>query len=230
MIDRRLHQGSSPLARGLLTHFDQGTSDHGIIPARAGFTITSRRRTPGLWDHPRSRGVYCSPQCRGAASAGSSPLARGLRDRPHEAGEGGRIIPARAGFTGRFRCCRSRRPDHPRSRGVYLSACPPSRADRGSSPLARGLLAVPIVFDDALGIIPARAGFTVKSPVQGIGTSDHPRSRGVYINGMLSAKRPIGSSPLARGLRHASHHQDQSGRIIPARAGFTQSAITHWRV
>ena len=96
-----LRTGSSPLARGLLTHFDQGTSDHGIIPARAGFTITSRRRTPGLWDHPRSRGVYCSPQCRGAASAGSSPLARGLRDRPHEAGEGGRIIPARAGFTPR---------------------------------------------------------------------------------------------------------------------------------
>ena len=31
---------------------------------------------------------------------------------------------------------------------------------RGSSPLARGLLMIPVMVDDLTGIIPARAGFT----------------------------------------------------------------------
>ena len=172
--------GSSPLARGLQSHHAAEPQVYGIIPARAGFTVVPSAEEQRAQDHPRSRGVYATVPMKLVRAGGSSPLARGLRrDSGHDQHDR-RIIPARAGFTGRFRCCRSRRPDHPRSRGVYLSACPPSRADRGSSPLARGLLAVPIMFDDALGIIPARAGFTVKSPVQGIGTSDHPRSRGVY--------------------------------------------------
>ena len=84
--------------------------------------------------------------------------------------------------------------------------------------------------DDGEGIIPARAGFTFGLSVTKGEIEDHPRSRGVYPGDLILFTTPEGSSPLARGLRHASHHQDQSGRIIPARAGFTQSAITHWRV
>ena len=96
---------------------------------------------------------------------GSSPLARGLRlqlgDYHHIYG----IIPARAGFTpGLVRyCCTGR--DHPRSRGVYIALRAYTRPMRGSSPLARGLLAVLFNVSYAEGIIPARAGFTAVTAI-----------------------------------------------------------------
>ena len=49
-------------------------------------------------------------------------------------------IPARAGFTGADRLRRGRDPDHPRSRGVYVSRRRAAADTAGSSPLARGLL------------------------------------------------------------------------------------------
>ena len=91
--------GSSPLARGL--HGDCGVcvGCHGIIPARAGFTVSTAVMSCTVRDHPRSRGVYvlgppfCSP-CFG-------------------------IIPARAGFTAIAVEVGCNESDHPRSRGVY---------------------------------------------------------------------------------------------------------------
>ena len=41
------------------------------------------------------------------------------------------------------------------------------------------------------------------------------------MNGMLSAQRPTGSSPLARGLQADLLRVYGVDRIIPARAGFT---------
>ena len=50
-------------------------------------------------DHPRSRGVYATPELIAEVMEGSSPLARGLRlNESRVLGLGG-IIPARAGFT-----------------------------------------------------------------------------------------------------------------------------------
>ena len=49
-----------------------------IIPARAGFTLRSRKDTPTFSDHPRSRGVYDGLGLGGHQGSGSSPLARGL--------------------------------------------------------------------------------------------------------------------------------------------------------
>ena len=110
------------------------------------------------------------------------------------------IIPARAGFTGRP-CGPGRAgPDHPRSRGVYGVACARVRASGGSSPLARGLLRQGLGEEVALGIIPARAGFTMRSAACGPRTRDHPRSRGVYDLRLRIADIAPGSSPLARGL------------------------------
>ena len=112
--------GSSPLARGLLCQLAALIISHGIIPARAGFTLAAARNPREESDHPRSRGVYglmdadgfdpcgSSPLARGlrhslaiaaGAAVGSSPLARGLHPRTTEPGAGARIIPARAGFT-----------------------------------------------------------------------------------------------------------------------------------
>ena len=110
-----------------------------IIPARAGFT---RDRSALVWmasDHPRSRGVYQSALNDLASATGSSPLARGLR-RPDRPGcRYLRIIPARAGFTRQSAGRRRPVPDHPRSRGVYLSGDKVTHVADGSSPLARGL-------------------------------------------------------------------------------------------
>ena len=91
--------GSSPLARGLPLSHAPWISAGRIIPARAGFTASTKPGPATSSDHPRSRGVYAdherpvrwrcgsSPLARGLLfnaswylmSAGSSPLARGLR-------------------------------------------------------------------------------------------------------------------------------------------------------
>ena len=157
---RLIKRGSSPLARGLLRGQEGVRGPPRIIPARAGFTITSFRICSSQSDHPRSRGVYDGLAHDGAPGPGSSPLARGLQietmGHSHQFG----IIPARAGFTRCARPAPRRGPDHPRSRGVYSHPPVNPLSYVGSSPLARGLLSVDRVITTGTGIIPARAGFT----------------------------------------------------------------------
>ena len=76
------------------------------------------------------------------------------------------------------------------------------------------------------GIIPARAGFTVRCAVSGVGARDHPRSRGVYVVVLTSVAHRRGSSPLARGLRRRPVPLVLGLGIIPARAGFTQAGCS----
>ena len=174
----------------------------GIIPARAGFTRPSRRRRAWSADHPRSRGVYRPGFREVSVQEGSSPLARGLRHLRQGAGEAHRIIPARAGFTRQREVDGLELRDHPRSRGVYASRSTSSSSTPGSSPLARGLPALPQGGGSSAGIIPARAGFTRRTHSPTAPSPDHPRSRGVYVSGVCQYIRPA--------------------RIIPARAGFTR--------
>ena len=173
-------RGSSPLARGLRDVGDDGRSAARIIPARAGFTRRRHPRTSGSTDHPRSRGVYQGAAQGAAIKAGSSPLARGLRASRERIHRGPRIIPARAGFTGRTSVRGEDTGDHPRSRGVYPAADQARRKCGGSSPLARGLLIQFINDHHIHGIIPARAGFTTLERGFAGFYRDHPRSRGVY--------------------------------------------------
>ena len=172
--------GSSPLARGLHRLRRHEARHHRIIPARAGFTPTAsgvdRRRT----DHPRSRGVYAVSYVADYLRKGSSPLARGLLGRPMLGGHCPRIIPARAGFTGRAPSIRGAPGNHPRSRGVYTSARVSASHSVGSSPLARGLPVQCGASTRSPGIIPARAGFTASGAPTASHGGDHPRSRGVY--------------------------------------------------
>ena len=116
--------------------------------------------------------------------------------------------------------------DHPRSRGVYMNPTDRPTHSSGSSPLARGLLDFPVGEQAPPGIIPARAGFTQgRQPRQGR-CRDHPRSRGVYSASSVRSSSRYGSSPLARGLPRPSGQGSRSGRIIPARAGFTEDVLT----
>ena len=154
------------------------------------------------------------------------------------------IIPARAGFTGGDELVNCHREDHPRSRGVYsptesMMRKPPIGTDHprsrgvypshysdrslrtGSSPLARGLRESGGAPLGDGGIIPARAGFTMRSWKCLLPLTDHPRSRGVYWWDPQASSEVGGSSPLARGLHLRQERMSPQLRIIPARAGFT---------
>ena len=152
--------GSSPLARGLRDSRQRPPPQRRIIPARAGFTRSCPGSSIRRGDHPRSRGVYDHGDQPSSSPAGSSPLARGLRLGVDPQAFLAGIIPARAGFTHVRHPYHRDQQDHPRSRGVYMAPAGRSHYWRGSSPLARGLLA------DAQWI--------------GQPEWDHPRSRGVY--------------------------------------------------
>ena len=131
-----------------------------IIPARAGFTPAGMVSNGASMDQPRSRGVYHLAGKVQGHEGGSSPLARGLPQFLDLEPESLGIIPARAGFTRAWPRGPSASRDHPRSRGVYPTHFPYTPHPPGSSPLARGLPQVDSRGIGALGIIPARAGFT----------------------------------------------------------------------
>ena len=213
--------GSSPLAQGLRRLRSLPRLEEGIIPARAGFTWWSLfLPRPGV-DHPRSRGVYGDLARWAQIAWGSSPLARGLRVPRTGAAATGWIIPARAEFTPTRESSPSGGADHPRSRGVYTVAGVPREIVGGSSPLARGLHDHECGGAGVGGIIPARAGFTRPTTAGVFFSSDHPRSRGVYVAAPSTATSAGGSSPLARGLPPKRTIDRLTWRIIPARAGFT---------
>ena len=213
--------GSSPLARGLPAARLRRLFCVGIIPARAGFTPGAGSVGAGWWDHPRSRGVYMNPFPRRTISAGSSPLARGLRTVRDVIRGGSGIIPARAGFTRISFSVATDLADHPRSRGVYKPGGRGAPRAGGSSPLARGLHTLHPPRGPHRRIIPARAGFTVRGFVVFQYMKDHPRLRGVYHALRATWQSSTGSSPLARGLPAPSEPSPRRGGIIPARAGFT---------
>ena len=141
-------------------------------------------RSPTL---PPAQGSQGPPPPR-ASALGSSPLARGLPLSQPPRLSRQRIIPARAGFTPSRRGRAGLRPDHPRSRGVYLFPTPTPLSSLGSSPLARGLPYLSEKQGHYIRIIPARAGFTVRRVWWTRALWDHPRSRGVY-HGCPSGRR-----------------------------------------
>ena len=130
--------GSSPLARGTHGGIAAGVASVGLIPARAGNTLTGSTVKRAVWAHPRSRGEHC---CAGECPAvlqGSSPLARGTpATSPHREACVG-LIPARAGNTHPAEPTRKASRAHPRSRGEHVIAFLMGSTKSGSSPLARG--------------------------------------------------------------------------------------------
>ena len=137
--------GSSPRVRGLRDRPLRGGHPLRIIPARAGFTKA-----------PRGFCGVCV-----AVVAGSSPRVRGLRGVQDLPTSQDRIIPARAGFTPGGRPGSAPRSDHPRACGVYPVRYRATPTRTGSSPRVRGLQGHECGVADVLGIIPARAGFTI---------------------------------------------------------------------
>ena len=213
--------GSSPLSRGIHSVSSGLLPVLGIIPALAGNTRAAGVQSPLPGDHPRSRGEYAHFQYASSRSSGSSPLSRGIllvvvHGVVHE-----RIIPALAGNTTSMSTGTYSTTDHPRSRGEYENSLLPVQHYPGSSPLSRGIRGHGDPGYGPGGIIPALAGNTRawRKPI--FIAPDHPRSRGEYSDPRSRILRPLGSSPLSRGILESALNAWLLPRIIPALAGNT---------
>ena len=159
---------------------------------------------------------------------GSSPLTRGKRfGHLVEVLDAG-LIPAHAGKTPKA----SERPGthraHPRSRGENVTGTLVPGVQSGSSPLTRGKLSCGRLGCRLVGLIPAHAGKTARSPCTRAAIWAHPRSRGENRRGPVHVVGEDGSSPLTRG-KHIGEAKVQDGLgLIPAHAGKTNpSAQSH---
>ena len=237
--------GSSPLTRGKRANSDDNQTDRGLIPAHAGKTNPSTRRTLPLAAHPRSRGENPSPQRRRSRPAGSSPLTRGkhvLVGGVEDYGEGSspltrgklpkprtnpltkRLIPAHAGKTNKQRAIHARVPAHPRSRGENAQVLRENTLRNGSSPLTRGKLYCVGCLNQETGLIPAHAGKTALELNQSETHQAHPRSRGENPCSHMPTRVTYGSSPLTRGKLCVASHVDNLSGLIPAHAGKTRNS------
>ena len=148
---------------------------------------------------------------------------RGQRDRLAHIGARDRIIPARAGPTRPSSVVAFGNADHPRSCGANHSHKHLDRLSIGSSPLVRGQQAMAPPASRQQRIIPARAGPTYENQAKTYRGADHPRSCGANTSFALSMLCEPGSSPLVRGQPQRHRRPRPVARIIPARAGPTNS-------
>ena len=168
--------------------------------------------------------------CVRLVSGGSSPLARGTLRARRVVAVLVRLIPARAGNTGRRTASVVNGAAHPRSRGEHYREGGLFVIAHGSSPLARGTLHHALSRRINLRLIPARAGNTLPTFRLFDLSAAHPRSRGEHAITIPSRCAASGSSPLARGTLRVIAHEFGDLRLIPARAGNTREAQnTPWR-
>ena len=139
-------------------------------------------------------------------STGSSPRVRGKRLRLDRLTLRTRIIPARAGQTTRCIIGWTSPTDHPRACGAnedgHLRAIQWKR------------------------IIPARAGQTLSSSLSTGRRTDHPRACGANPLHLAPCDGLDGSSPRVRGKLDLVATLTRADRIIPARAGQTDTVRT----
>ncbi len=173
--------GSSPLVRGQLRHASPLHVRARIIPARAGPTGWGEKKLGAGSDHPRSCGANVENCKIRFVYYGSSPLVRGQPASAVAWRANSRIIPARAGPTGRRNPNGRPWADHPRSCGANFRPLRKPSMMFGSSPLVRGQPFDGLGAGGGLRIIPARAGPTTQARCRPPATSDHPRSCGANL-------------------------------------------------
>ena len=118
--------------------------------------------------------------------------------------------------------------ESPRLRGEYETDVAKKQTNKGSPPLARGILYKYLQNNRAMGITPACAGNTIFLIAADCKNRDHPRLRGEYSIPFDRRVALIGSPPLTRGIRGIDNTICYISRITPACAGNTYSRIPKW--
>ena len=193
--------GSSPRARGTLSHNRQQKAVEQV--------------------HPRGRGEHSSSNFRSASLIGSSPRARGTPRHRRLLLYIYRFIPAGAGNTVTLFIAGAVPAVHPRGRGEHYTADGFSSDDHGSSPRARGTPRFADRVRTPRRFIPAGAGNTQPAAASLTHHPVHPRGRGEHGLIYDRSKSPLGSSPRARGTPASQMSELAKGRFIPAGAGNT---------
>ena len=177
--------GSSPLARGTPRRNSRPDSRIRFIPAGAGNTQESSRLPRSVPVHPRWRGEHTP--------------------RIHALGPVHRFIPAGAGNTSANGIANVPEPVHPRWRGEHTGTLTAGDVICGSSPLARGTLAMTNHTEARIRFIPAGAGNTSQPATAHYLHPVHPRWRGEH------------SGPVFQ--------DGDEARFIPAGAGNTGMCV-----
>jgi len=196
--------GRTPLVhpRGRGEHRDHRTAEVSagrFIPAGAGNTSVTPAPSSTDSVHPRGRGEHRGHHLRPARDRGSSPRARGTQGGSLRGQRRERFIPAGAGNTGRRPTQEFSFPVHPRGRGEHHTIPLQASAMAGSSPRARGTLAMAQHVRAFHRFIPAGAGNTRPLPPARTTRPVHPRGRGEHIPHAGRLELGRGSSPRARG-------------------------------
>ena len=154
------HNGSSPRVRGKRSGMTFPYLKTGLIPARAGKTMSPKSWPPTWRAHPRACGENAPADRHKLRELGSSPRVRGKLQAaiPDRARRG--LIPARAGKTLVRRAAMRFAPAHPRACGENPPRSRQGRRRRGSSPRVRGKPGRGPARRDPPRLIPARAGKT----------------------------------------------------------------------
>ena len=236
--------GSSPRVRGKLREGDHAGLPARLIPARAGKTCTAASAAGFRRAHPRACGENSVSPISNAPARGSSPRVRGKPDSHGMGGVHGRLIPARAGktveavrayynprahpracgktaSTARTRACS---PAHPRACGENSPGRASLVTTPGSSPRVRGKPTRSRPQGLPRGLIPARAGKTLKRLVTQSHAPAHPRACGENPRAHRTRPGGHGSSPRVRGKLQTSFSLIIGVRLIPARAGKTRES------
>ena len=150
----------------------------GITPAHAGKRTFAVAFRGSRRDHPRTRGEKLQLRLFGLRQLGSPPHTRGKAATPAVRAAATRITPAHAGKSGFALNIRSKRRDHPRTRGEKTVTLSKKRFPVGSPPHTRGK-GTPALQSSRCGrITPAHAGKRGNVVRQGSSRRDHPRTRG----------------------------------------------------
>ena len=213
--------GSSPPVRG--AHGDRDTRKHhgGLIPARAGSTMSCSAPPIRFGAHPRPCGEHSLRARRMLSGWGSSPPVRGALASTLGLSISSGLIPARAGSTAMTIVFKLSQRAHPRPCGEHGSDHSTTRAVSGSSPPVRGAHRCAGLVNTPAGLIPARAGSTRPCPMPLASIWAHPRPCGEHPLWRRRALPLRGSSPPVRGARRRAEPYDRNPGLIPARAGST---------
>ena len=194
-----------------------------IIPARAGQTTAGLTARNTGTDHPRACGANNLSIWTPWPATGSSPRVRGKQRDVGQVAANQRIIPARAGQTLVQKSMTSCNADHPRACGANAQVRFEGGIDHGSSPRVRGKRLRKAIRSAIRRIIPARAGQTSAGLDGADVPPDHPRACGANHECRPLMVLPVGSSPRVRGKLAGLTRGFPRLRIIPARAGQTDS-------